>query len=167
MDKTIYLIDIMDLARITSIQGKADANLCKPYIKMAQDQQLKEYLPLDFYKKLEKDIKDNTLTGDYKLIYDDYIKDMMTYYTAYHMVMHTNFKIGNKGVLKASPDNFETVELEDIDQIAQRYYQLGASVLNQYNKNKHLYDIPELKENDSCKKNQNNAGFNMPWFLEY
>ncbi|KAA5534297.1 DUF6712 family protein [Paenimyroides baculatum] len=159
----IYLLNQNDLPRLTSISGNIDIDYIKPYVKMAQDSNLKTILGEQLYKKIENDFESDSLAGDYLTIYDEYIVDMLVYYSAYYLISFHNYKISNNGILKASPENQETIDNLDIEKIASKYLQLGASVELRFNQEKHKYNIPEL-QSKNCG-DANSGSYQMNWFL--
>lgn len=161
--KIIYLLNQNDLPRLTSISGNMDLDAIKPFVKMAQDSNIKSILGESLYNKIETDFVNDELADDYLKIYDDYVVDMLVYYSAYYLVSLHNYKISNNGILKASPENHETLDNMDIEKIASKYLQLGASVELRFNQEKSKYNIPELKPKNCGDSNSGN--YKMNWFL--
>lgn len=161
--KLIYLLNQNDLPRLTSISGNMDLDAIKPFVKMAQDLNLKTILGESLYNKIESDFVNESLSGDYLEIYDEYLVDMLVYYSAYHLISLHNYKISNNGILKASPDAHETLDNSEIEKIASKYLQLGASVELRFNQEKSKYNIPELKPKNCGDSNSGN--YKMNWFL--
>lgn len=159
----IYLLNQNDLPRLTSISGNMDIDALKPFIKMAQDSNLKSILGENLYNKIENDFINDSLSDDYKEIYEEYVVDMLVYYSAYYLISLHNYKISNNGVLIASPENHETIDNQTIEKVASKYLQLGASVELRFNQNKSKFNLPELKSNN-CDDNDS-GNYKMNWFL--
>lgn len=159
----IYLLNQNDLPRLTSISGNMDIDALKPFIKMAQDSNLKSVLGENLYNKIENDFINDSLSDDYKKIYDEYVVDMLVYYSAYYLISLHNYKVSNNGVLIASPENHETIDNQTIEKVASKYLQLGASVELRFNNNKSKFNVPELKQN-KCSGN-GGGNYKMNWFL--
>lgn len=159
----IYLLNQNDLPRLTSISGNMDIDALKPFIKMAQDSNLKSILGENLYNKIENDFINDSLSGEYKKIYEEYVVDMLVYYSAYYLISLHNYKISNNGVLIASPDAHETIDNQTIEKVASKYLQLGASVELRFNNNKSKFNIPELKQNNCGDSGSGN--YKMNWFL--
>ena len=160
MKNNIYLIGQNDLPKLTSISGNMDLDILKVYVKMAQDSNIKSTLGDKLYNKIEELFVNDELDGDYLKIYNEYVVDMIVYYSAYYLFQIHNFKIGNNGILKSSPTDYETVEMSDLQKVANTYLQLASAVEKRFHDNKQSFTIEELNNNIPVDKN-----YKSPWYF--
>lgn len=72
-----------DIAELTGFSGNIDADSIKPAINVAQTTHLKRILGQSLYDKISTEIENNTLSGDYLTIYNDYIVYMTAFFSKY------------------------------------------------------------------------------------
>ena len=112
-----------DIPSLTAFSGNIDADSLKPHIYTAQTTDLKRVLGLSLYNKINEDYIAGTLDGIYKTIYDDYIVDMLTYFSCTNYMAFGGYKTSNKGVYKEG-----NVDAKEVDVLIGRYKQLGTNV---------------------------------------
>ena len=61
----------------TTINGNVDVELLLPYIKVSQDIHVQQLLGTNLYEKIEAEITAGTLTGNYKILVDEYIQPVL------------------------------------------------------------------------------------------
>lgn len=152
-----------DVPRLTTISGNLDIDRITPYIKMAQDTQLKRVLGIPLYQKISEDYENDTLVGLYKTIYEQFVVDMLVYYSAMNIVLFNSFKIDNGGVFQYEPDNASPLEMDEVEKVANRYRMLGASVELTFKDWLGSNKVPEYSGSGSCNSSGNT--FQMPWIL--
>lgn len=106
---------------IPAIGGNIDIDYFIPSIRVAQEIKVKPLLTKPLYRKIETDFEAGTLTGDYLELYDDYVKYLIAYSTAEHLMTILPYKVGNAGVLKTSTDYGTPAEKAEVDYIVQGY----------------------------------------------
>lgn len=117
-----------DLVRHTAISGNLDFDRVVHYVEIAQDIHIQGLLGTNLYNKLQQDILDNTLTGDYELLVKEYIKPTLAQYAMLEFLPFAPYSVNNKGIFKASSENAElpskaelNVMVEATRDIAQHY----------------------------------------------
>lgn len=161
--KQLLLLRPDDLPMLSSISGNLDLDSTTPYIKMAQDGELKRILGIDLFKKISDDFESDTLSGVYKIIYEEFVVDMLVYYSAMNIILFNSFKIDNGGIYQFEPDNANPLEMDEIDKIANRYRLMGASVELAFTDWIRNNRVEEFPNSGSC--NAVNNSFKMSWFL--
>ena len=73
-----------DIPILTGFAGNIDSDSLKPFIFIAQTTDLKRVLGLNLYDKIDTLYIAGTLTGEYKTIFDNYIIDMLVYFSCSH-----------------------------------------------------------------------------------
>jgi hypothetical protein len=83
--------------RLTSISGNIDVNKITPSIWISQITDIERVLTKGLYDKILTDFTNNTLSGDYLLIYDDYVSNMLVFYSTADFIMKNSIMISNGG----------------------------------------------------------------------
>src|SRR6476660_3657025 len=116
-----------DIPTLTSFSGNIDADQLKPYIYIAQTTEMKRILGLELYNYIDEKIQASTaLDGDYKKIYDDYLVDILTYYSCAKYMSFGGVKITNTGIYKLTSSETQNLEQKDVENLIGRMTQLGA-----------------------------------------
>lgn len=156
------LLQPNDLQRLTSISGNVDMDKLTPYMWIAQNSEVRRVLTDNLYLKILDDFENNTLSGLYKDIYDDYVLYLMVHYTASHYLSTAAYYQGNGGIFKLAPEGTDSVTKTEVDYLVTYQRNLGATYelrFKDYMKLNHL-SIPEY---DSSKLNNNSLKLN--WIL--
>jgi hypothetical protein len=98
------------------------ANL-KPAIILSQKIQVTQLVGDRLINKIYTDIQNNTLSGDYKTLVDDYLTDMVVYWSVYYALTDLLSSIGNRGL---QVESSETSASADIS----RYRELRSNFRN-------------------------------------
>jgi hypothetical protein len=124
---TVILIDGDNLTRNSILGGNIDVDKLWPAVKACQQTLIKPLLTQPLYDKISDDYLNDTLTGIYLTMYEDYIKDLVIYGSAgIYIAAGGAYQISNTGIVKARTDNSEALSKNDVDYL--------------YNFNKQLYD---------------------------
>lgn len=118
MSKAIF-ISREDLVRYTPISGNLDFDRVMQYIEIAQDIHIHELLGGNLYEKLQNDIINNTLTGNYAELMNRHIKPMLSQYALLEFLPFSQFSINNKGVFKHTSESAETLSKSDINMMVE------------------------------------------------
>lgn len=148
---------------IGSISGNLDLDRITPYVKLTQRNEIKRILGIELYNKILVDFENNTLTGLYKNIYENYVVDMLVNYSAYNIVIFNGLRVDNAGNFYNEPINTRSATVEESEKIAKRYQSLGAAVELQFNEFVKKNKIKEVK-GSGCDKNKNS--YKLNWFLK-
>lgn len=135
-----------DIPTLTAFSGNIDADSLKPFIYIAQSNDIKRVLGVDLYAKIYADYSANTLTGLYKDIYDNYILDMLVYYSCTNYMAFGGYKTGNNGIFKRSAEGAQIVDYKEVDVLISRYRQLGANVETNFYEYIKTISIPEYTQ---------------------
>lgn len=127
MERVILLRED-DIVKLTNISFNTDGDKLVPFIYMAQTTKLKGLLGDTLYNEIITKYNEDTLTEDYLKLYEEYIIDYLTYYTAYYVWSFGNYQVDNKGAYKTSADNSEALEEDTIVRVAKMWSQQAESV---------------------------------------
>ena len=114
-----------DIPALTSFAGNIDSDSLKPFIFISQTTDLKRVLGLKLYDKINVDYIAGTLTGNYKIVFDNYIIDMLVYFSCSHYIAMNSSKVSNNGIVKPE----QSTDLKEIDRLSARYNSLANNVM--------------------------------------
>ena len=86
------------------------ANL-KPAIILAQKIQITNLCGDRLTNKIYSEIQNNTLSGNYKTLVDDYLVDMVTYWSVYYALNDMLATMGNRGLQVESSENSSSADI--------------------------------------------------------
>jgi hypothetical protein len=121
MSLNILFISDTILIERTTVHGNIDPKLLYPEIKTAQDMYIQPLLGTALYSKLQTDIQAQTVTGYYSTLLNDYIIDTLINYTLMELPTTISYQMFNKGVIKSGGQDLETVSINDLVSISDRY----------------------------------------------
>jgi hypothetical protein len=148
-----------DIPTLTAFSGDIDADKLKPHIYTAQKNDIKRILGLDLYTKIDTDYKADTLAGEYLTLYDEYILDMLVYFSCKNYMAFGSYKTSNAGVYKITSENGQLIDSKELGVLINRYREMAANVETEFYKYMKTINIPEWTEttdNDSNKV--------IPWY---
>lgn len=121
MSKNILIISDQIIKERTAIHGNIDPKLLYPDIKVAQDLFIHPILGTALFNKILNDIDGNTLSGDYKILVDDYIIDTLIWYVLSQLPVALSYQFWNKGVVRKQGEDTELPSMSDLVDISDRY----------------------------------------------
>lgn len=118
MAKVLFLTN-KDIKTRTPLGGNVDTDKFQNFIRVTQDINLQGMLGTRLYVKLQNDVINSTLTGNYKTLVDDYIKDFIAWYSLAEYMPFAGFTINNGGVFSHESENSVAATRGDINALAQ------------------------------------------------
>jgi len=146
MSQIELLIQPSDVVALTTFDGNIDEDNLKPMIFIAQTTHLKSFLGLKLYNKIYADFVANTLSGVYLTIYEDYIKDFLSYYTSVLFVDFGGYKVSENGLHKITSENITPLDSSETEKLSLRYNQLIAGVESNFKEYVDDLALPELAD---------------------
>ncbi len=140
-----------DLTRNTIVAGNVDTQKFIQFIRISQDIHIQNYLGTALYNAIQEKIIAGTLSGDYKLLVDEYLKDMLIHYAMVDYLPFSSYQIQNSGVFKHRSENSDTATPQEVDSLVDRHRQFAQFYTRRfldymcYNNNL----FPEYNNNDS------------------
>lgn len=98
----------------TSIQTNVDPAILVPYITMSQQVHIEHRIGKALSDALKSEIEANTLTGNYKVLVEEYIAPALAYWTFYDAIPFLHMRIANKGIMLKTSDNSTNASLEEL-----------------------------------------------------
>ena len=121
MSQKALFITVKDLKAKSIISGNTDGDKLIHFIEVAQDIHIQNYLGGRLYDKMQALVISNeidlAINSDYKLLRDDYIKPMLTWFTQSEYFPFAMFKIDNGGVSKHRGEESDVANYGDIDRM--------------------------------------------------
>jgi hypothetical protein len=99
MAEVVFISDTY-IKKYTQVNDSVDPNFFYPSIYLAQDKYLSPYLGTNLYNRLKDDVANNTLTGDYKTLMDDYILRVVLWWTMVDVYPYLTYKIDNGSLVQ-------------------------------------------------------------------
>ena len=121
------LIQPIDLKRFTFVDGNLDSDKLLQFVKISQDIHIQSYLGTDLLNKLKTDITNNTLSGVYLSLLEDYVKPMVIHWSMVEYLPFAAYNVTNKGMYKSTSENAETVEKNEVDFLIQKSRSLAEN----------------------------------------
>ena len=116
------------MKRLTQLNGGVEDAVMVPAIILAQDKYLQQYLGTDLHEKLKADISGGTLTGNYEILVDTYVRKVTVWWAMVEMLPNLYVKLDNGGLVIRSAENTSPIsdsdlhrEIENARQNAQFY----------------------------------------------
>lgn len=150
-----------DMPRLTKISGNVDVDSLTPFIYIAQSTDIKRVLGAELYNKILTDFDNDDLSGEYLTIYDNFIVDMLVYYSSANFIKFAPYQISNGGIYRHVPENSDAVDVEEVNQLINRYNQLGAAIEQMFYE--YMKDITLPEYSKTCGDEA--LRFKFPWQL--
>ena len=115
---TALFIKDEDLKRNTILDGNVDTDKFKPYVKIAQEIHIQNYLGTDLYKRLQTGIISDDLTVNEETLIG-YIQNALIHWAAVDYLPFAAYTVGNGGIYKHLPENAVQVEKDEVDRLVQ------------------------------------------------
>ena len=77
-------------------------------------------MTLDLYNKISADIIAGTLTGNYLILVNSYLQDMLIHYAMVDYLPFAAYQVKNGGVFKHISENSESVSKNEIDYLVNK-----------------------------------------------
>lgn len=119
--EVILMTDETTIKATTFIDENVDVNLIRSTIEAAQDLYILPILGTALYNEVLSQISAETLTVANTNLLNNYIRKALVWWTLSEGVDVFTYKIRNKGVLKETSENTQTVSLEEIKRLIDKF----------------------------------------------
>jgi len=158
---TALLISRDELIKYTALNGNIDTDNFIQWVKLAQDIHIQNYLGTKLFNKINADVVANTLSGNYLMLLNVYIKPMLIHWSMVEYLPFAAYTIANKGIYKHGSENSQNVDKSEIDFLVEKersiaqnytrrfidYMSFNNNLYPEYNTNSNA-DIFPSKESD-------------------
>ena len=149
---TALFISRDELIKYTALNGNIDTDNFIQWVKLAQDIHIQSYLGTDLFNKINADIVANTLSGNYLMLVNVYIKPMLIHWSMVEYLPFAAYTIANKGVYKHGSENSSSVDKAEIDFLVEKERSIAQSYTRRFidymSFNNNLY--PEYNTNSNA-----------------
>jgi hypothetical protein len=142
-----------DIASLTGFNGNIDNDSIKPAINTAQTTQVKRVLGAKLYDKIYTDL--NSLSGNYAIIFNDYVVYMTAFFTASIYLSLSVDKVANGGVFKLSAENATNTSDAKVNLLSKNYEAIAISYENNFKEFMSTITIPEWGVEEKQSENTN------------
>lgn len=118
---TVLFIKRQDIVKNSIIDGNVDTDKFIYFIKIAQQMHIQNYLGTSLYDRISADILNNTLSGNYLALVNDYIQPMLIHFAMVDYLPFASYELRNGGLFKHKSENSESPAKTEIDFLAQRH----------------------------------------------
>lgn len=155
------LVTRNDIVKFTALNGNVDTDNFIQWVKVAQDIHIQNYLGTDLIQRIQTDIINDTLSGDYLNLVITYVKPMLIHWAMVEYLPFAAYTIANKGVYKHNSENSTNVEKNEIDYLVEKersiaqhyterfidYMSFNQSLFPEYNSNSNGNMYPDTQNN--------------------
>jgi hypothetical protein len=156
-----------DIKRYSVLSGNVDPGKFLQYVEIAQNIHIESYLGTRLYERLQDDIINDNLAGDYLKLLNDYVKPMTIHWAMVEYLPFAAYTVANNGVYKRSAENSETVDKGEVDFLTQKHRNTADNYTRRFvdficfN----LSKFPEYNQNQNedlyPRRDSNFAGWNI------
>lgn len=150
-----YLISEDFIKERTALDGNVDESIIRPLIRDAQELYIVPILGTDLYDKLISDVNalvssSTPIPEPYKTLLNSYVVNVLLFRVMIDVADFITLKMRNNGVIKQGNEGGQTVSLQEIQRLSDKYEAKATAWeyrLNYYLSQK-CDDFPEYTEND-------------------
>jgi hypothetical protein len=116
----VLFIDEHYLKKYTQLNEAVDTNLIRPAIYLAQDKYIQLWLGTDLYNKIKTEIQNNTLSGVYETLLDQYILKPTVWWTMVELYPSLTYKHDNGNIVTRQSENTTGITKSELDSLVDK-----------------------------------------------
>jgi len=116
----ILFINKEYLTKYTQLNEAVDTNLIRPAIYLAQDKYIQLWLGTDLMNKIKSDIQNNTLSGVYETLLNNYIVKPTAWWTMVELYPSLVYKLDNGNVVSRQSEDTTPVTKGELDSLVDK-----------------------------------------------
>lgn len=105
------------LKKYTQLNEAVDTNLIRPAIYLAQDKYITQYMGTDLTNKIKTEIENNTLSGVYETLLNEYIVKPTAWWTMVELYPMLQYKHDNGNLVTRQSENTTAVTTGELDRL--------------------------------------------------
>lgn len=167
MSKALF-VTRHDISTFTAANGNIDNDKLLPFINIAQDIHIQNYLGSELYIKIQNDIVASSLTGDYLNLVNDYIKPMLLHWSMVEYLPYAGVNIANGGIYTKNPENSTALTKDHVDSLIQKSESVAQFYTRRfidYMQNNASSLFPEYYDNSNEDMYPDDVADNQTWVL--
>ena len=130
----ILLVTPQEITNTSILGGNVDVDKYAFCIANTQVTVLEPLLGSILYDKIKGDFQNNTLTGNYQIIYNEFVKPILKNKAIAEYIEISSYTLANGGLFKHSPDNAEIVDKEEAQFLSGKYDGLAQMYILRFQK---------------------------------
>lgn len=156
-----------DITKFTALNGNVDPDKFIPFVKVAQDIHIQNYLGTDLFVKINNDIVAASIAGVYLTLLTNYIKPMVIHWAMVEYLPWSAYTIANKGIYKHGSENAETPSKEEVDSLVEKERDLAQSYTDRFIDYmcNNSASFPEYTSNSNGDISPDKNAFHTGWVL--
>lgn len=108
MAEVLFISEVY-IKKYTQVNGAVDSNILYPSVYLAQDKYLLPYLGTNLYDKLKDDVANNTLSGNYATLMNDYVRRVVLWWTMVEVMPYLTYKLDNGTLVQRTSEDAQPV----------------------------------------------------------
>ncbi len=116
----ILFINKEYLTKYTQLNEAVDTNLIRPAVYLAQDKYIQLWLGTDLMNKIKSDIQNNTLSGVYETLLNNYIVKPTAWWTMVELYPSLVYKLDNGNVVSRQSEDTTPVTKGELDSLVDK-----------------------------------------------
>jgi len=153
-----------EMKSTTLLGGSTDADKYKFSISLAMDSVIEPMLGTELYDYIADGAENDTLTGDYLVLYNDYVKPITKYAGLAEYLLIASYTLDNAGLFVRTPDNATSVDREESQYLSDKYMGKAQRIIGRFEKWIRLNPLPQYKTNQD-EVNAQNVKAQGGWFF--
>lgn len=117
----VFLISEQTLKDATILGANVEGKYIRQAIQTAQDLRLQTVIGTNLYHKLCELVEDESVSGAYKILLDDYISPFLQNAVLADLTLKIAYKFRNEGVVTTTSENVAQPVLSDVQAIKAQY----------------------------------------------
>lgn len=161
----LLFITPQEITETTIVGGNVDFDKYTPCILETQLKTIEELLGSELYNKIVYDIENNTLTGNYLILFNEYIKPITKNESVATYILISPYSLGNGGLFKRTFNGVETIDYKEVERLSQRYSSIAQMYVNRFHKWIVLNPLTEYKTKQDEVNASKNTNLNNGWYF--
>lgn len=131
----VLFINDQYIKKYTAVNGSVDPNLLYPSIILAQEKFLMPYLGTQLYTRLKEDIENDSLSGNYLILMDQYVRKVVLWATMLEVFPYLTYKIDNGSLVQRTSEDTTAISdstMKDFMDRAQANLDFYRTLLTDY-----------------------------------
>lgn len=154
-----------EIAETSIVGGNVETDKYLFCIENVQKTAIEPMIGTLLYDKIVADLTGDTLSGDYQILFFDFIKPIVKNLSVAEYVRISNYVLNNKGLMLPSSENNEVANKTEREYLASKYDALAESYILRFEKWIKKVNIPEYKLNQD-EVNPTDISNSFRWFFK-
>jgi hypothetical protein len=159
-----------EVTQNTVLGGNVDRDKYTFCIESVQDMVIEPLLGTELKDKIDTDLAASSLSGLYLELFTDYIKPITKFEAAAQYLEIAPYQVDNGGVYKHAPANAESVDTDEVQNLANLYHARADSYVQRFNKwicKNPLTEYKTYQDEVNAIKIQRSGGWYLPNEIDY